>query len=84
MELPEMVGLAAAFCTTAAFVPQVWKSHSTKRTNDLSWGLLALSSTGVSLWLLYGLSISNLPLIAANVATLALLLTLVYLKHKYG
>jgi MtN3 and saliva related transmembrane protein len=38
---------------------------------------------GILLWLAYGTLISDLPLIAANAVTLALAVTMLYLKFRY-
>jgi len=84
METSEMVGLAAAFFATISFLPQVIKSYQSKSTKDLSWGWLASFSLGVLLWLIYGLMINSTPVILANIATMSLLLVLIWLKLKHG
>ena len=68
------LGLAAASCTTAAFLPQVVKNWRTKSVEDLSFGTFGLFSGGIVLWLAYGVLIRDTPLIAANAVTLALTL----------
>ena len=78
------VGLSAAFCTTAAFVPQVvkvWRTHSTK---DISLGMFLVLIFGILLWLVYGFAIADIPLILANIITLSLAGTILYFKLKYG
>lgn len=70
--MTELIGALAAFCTTAAFLPQALQVWRTKRTQDLSLGMFLLFCTGVVLWLAYGLLLASPPLIAANAATLLL------------
>jgi MtN3 and saliva related transmembrane protein len=41
-------------------------------------------TTGVALWLAYGIAIHSWPMILANVATLALATTILVLKLRYG
>ncbi len=78
------VGLAAAFCTTAAYLPQVLKAWRSRSTSDISLGMFALMVTGVALWLVYGLLTSDLPLILSNTVTLALVGSILLLKLRHG
>ena len=41
-------------------------------------------STGLALWIIYGIALRLIPIIAANAVTLGLSLYLIYLKVKYG
>lgn len=79
-----VLGLTAGALTTIAFVPQLTKAWRTKSTGDLSWGMLVTFSTGVLLWLIYGLWIDSLPVILANAVTLLLQAGIVSLKIRYG
>ena len=45
--------------------------------------MLAAQSTGVALWIVYGVVIGSLPVILANIATLVLSLMLLVFKLKY-
>ncbi len=67
-----LLGLIAGTLTTFAFVPQVIKTWKTKSAGDLSIGTMSLICTGVLLWLIYGLLIGDVPVIAANAVTLVL------------
>ncbi len=79
----EAVGYAAALLTTVAFVPQVWKTWRTRSAGDLSTAMLVIFTAGVALWLVYGLLLGSAPIIAANVATLALSGLLVALRLRF-
>ena len=46
--------MIAAFCTTACWIPQAWKSVRTRSAEDFSWTYLCLMSVGVPLWAVYG------------------------------
>jgi MtN3 and saliva related transmembrane protein len=81
--LETVIGLLAAFCTTVANVPQVKKTWQTKRADDLSLKMLVLLMTGVGLWVVYGLFKSDVVIIFANGATLALLGIILYFKLRY-
>ncbi|NUN15327.1 MAG: SemiSWEET transporter [Myxococcales bacterium] len=77
--VPEWLGLVAAFLTTASFVPQVVKVVRTRQTTGLSVGMYSMFSTGVALWVVYGITIGSRPVILANAFTLALCLPILCL-----
>jgi MtN3 and saliva related transmembrane protein len=78
------IGLAAAFCTTVAFLPQVIRTWRTRSTGDLSLGMFLVFTTGIFLWLVYGLYVHDLPLIAANSVTFVLSGTILFFKLRHG
>ena len=84
MDWITIIGLLAAACTTAAFVPQVVRSARSKHTKDISLAMYSLFTGGISLWLAYGLLLRNIPLICANSVTLVLALAVLRLKLRYG
>jgi len=77
------LGLIAGTFTTAAFVPQVLKTWRTRSTHDISLGMFALFSSGLVLWLVYGLVIGSLPVVVSNAVTLALALVILAFKLRY-
>jgi MtN3 and saliva related transmembrane protein len=79
-----LLGLLAASCTTFAFLPQVIKTWQTRSTKDISLGMFLVLVIGIVLWLWYGLIILDIPLIAANVATLLFSVIILYFKLKHG
>jgi len=84
MSMIELLGYAAAMCTTGAYVPQVirvWKTHSTQ---DISRKMLLVLMTGLALWLAYGLLQGQFPIVAANSVTLLLTGTILGFKVRFG
>jgi MtN3 and saliva related transmembrane protein len=79
-----ILGLAAGFCTTLAFLPQVLKTWRTRSTADISLGMFLVMVLGIILWLIYGVLLGDLPLIAANSVTLFLAGAILALKIKHG
>ena len=79
----ERTGFAAAFCTTTAFVPQLTRILRLRSARDISLPTFLLFSTGVALWLVYGLYTGSRPVIASNGATLILSLSILFLKLRY-
>ena len=81
---PDMLGYVAAVLTTVAFVPQAVKTVRSRDTSGISLGMYVIFTTGVALWLVYGLALSALPIILANSLTLPLAATILALKLRYG
>jgi MtN3 and saliva related transmembrane protein len=80
----ELIGSAAALLTTLCWLPQAVKLLRTRETRDLSLIAYIAFSGGVFLWLLYGILIGSVPVMAANAVTLVLALGIVSLKLRYG
>jgi MtN3 and saliva related transmembrane protein len=80
----DSLGLVAGALTTLAFVPQVVRIVRTRSAYDISWWLFGILAAGSALWLWYGITLDSLPLIATNVVTLTLQLTIFWLKWRYG
>jgi len=78
----DMLGLAAAFCTTVSFLPQAIKVVRTRDTEALSLGMYAFFSLGVALWLAYGLIKADIAISIANSITLVLALVILGVKIK--
>lgn len=79
-----MIGSIAAVLTTFAFLPQVViKVIKTKDTESIALGMYLMQVVGIGLWLVHGLAIQDLPLIAANSISLILSATILAYKIKY-
>jgi MtN3 and saliva related transmembrane protein len=61
-----IIGLFAGLLTTGSQFPQVWKVYRTKSTGDLSGLWISILFFGTIVWLYYGLTISDMPLIIWN------------------
>jgi MtN3 and saliva related transmembrane protein len=83
IDTKELIGLTAALLTTAAFVPQVYKTWKTKEVEAISLTMFIAMFIGVSLWLVYGLFINSLSMVIANAITATLVFTLIFLKIKH-
>jgi MtN3 and saliva related transmembrane protein len=84
MALEILVSSVAATLTTAAFVPQALHIIRCKETRAISLQMYVAFAIGVAFWLLFGFMIWNWPMIVANTITLALALTILRMKLKYG
>jgi MtN3 and saliva related transmembrane protein len=80
----EVIGLAAAFLTTAAYVPQVVRIWKTRSAHDISWWMFGIMTLGALLWLVYGLRLPSRPVAAANALVLVQLAAILVLKWRFG
>lgn len=78
------LGLVAGTLTTVAFLPQLIQTWKTKATKDISLGMFLIFTTGVLLWLTYGILINSLPVMVANGLTFLLALAILVLKIRHG
>ena len=77
------IGLSATIVGTSIMLPQIYKSIKTKSVSDISWGMLVLYFLNCLLWLIYGILISAVPLIATNGIALGISILQIVLKVKY-
>lgn len=77
-----MAGMAAATLTTAAYVPQAAKIIKTRSTESISLITYIMLFSCCILWVVYGISRIDYPIIIANSITGLLCGTILYLKIK--
>lgn len=83
MDFVTVLGFVAGALTTISFWPQLSKTWKTKSAADLSLGMLLTFTTGVFLWLVYGLYLQALPIILTNLVTFLLTATILIMKIRY-
>lgn len=79
----QLLGISAGVLTTISFLPQVIKTWKSRSAKDLSLGMFSLFCLGVVLWLVYGILVKDVPVIAANLMTLILASTLLFFKLSF-
>lgn len=79
----DVLGLVAGICTMAAVIPQIKKAWDTKKVEDVSPGMFIVLVIGVFLWVIYGITQKDLPIIATNGISLALNGFMLYLMLRY-
>jgi MtN3 and saliva related transmembrane protein len=78
-----LVGYIAAFCTTAAFIPQVVLVWRTRSASGVSMGMYSAFCFGVFLWLCYGITIQAWPIAINNAITLVLASSVLAMKWRF-
>lgn len=84
MKFVKLLGFVAGALTTFSFLPQLFRVYRRKSAKDLSYGYLLAFAVGVSLWLVYGILVSDTPIVMTNAVTLALVLGIGGMKIAYG
>lgn len=82
--ISQFVGLAASALTAFSFVPQVVKMYKSKHARDVSLATLIQLSSGVTLWMVYGVMIRDRIIILANAVTLVSLAAALTLFFVYN
>ena len=79
-----VIGIFATFFTLWSTVPHIRKSLRTRKTDDVSKWLIVSLITGLSLWVLYGVTKGDIIIICANSIGVSLNVFLLILKLKYS
>lgn len=78
------VGVAAALCSMASFVPQAAKIIRERDASSVSLRMYVVTVVGFSLWLAYGALLGSWPLMASNAVSLTLAGLILVLKLRDG
>lgn len=76
----QAVGYVAGGLTTACVIPQIVHAVRSGSSKDLSYLFVLTLVTGLTLWLVYGIMIDQIPVIIPNAISLALNLLLLIIK----
>ena len=80
----DLIGAVAGTLSTVAFVPQAWRIWKTRSARDLSLPMYLIFTSGVALWLVYGLLLGAVPIIVCNGLTLLLAGAVLAMKLRFG
>ncbi len=72
MTTSTLLGYVAGTLTTISFLPQAIKTIKTKDTHGISLIMYLVFTSGIIMWLIYGITIFSLPIIIPNAITLVL------------
>ena len=83
MDLAASFGVIASIFTSVRFIPQLYKSYTTKKTRDLSLMFLYFVSAQSLFLILYGITKPEHFVLYMNILPLVCALVLIILKLKY-
>ncbi len=78
-----VIGTIAGILTSVSMIPQLIKVLKEKDVENLSWGMIAVLLTGVSLWVIYGIMKDELPIILSNGFSVLVNTTLLIYYFRY-
>ncbi len=79
----EIVGITAGIFTAISLLPQIIKLIKEKKSKDISIFYLIVLLCGLSLWTYYGILRDDLPIIATNIFSMVLNITMLVLGVMY-
>lgn len=74
------IGFAAGIITSLAALPQLVRTYRTKHARDISIWQPLLLDVGMILWVIYGVTLKDVPLIAANLFSFICYTLLIIMK----
>lgn len=78
-----IIGSVAGVLTMCGIIPQIYKAHTTKKTGDISKGMLVVIMCGVLLWTVYGVMKNDFPIIITNFLAFLLNGYMLFLIYKF-
>ena len=78
-----VIGYTAGVLTAITFLPQVIKTWKMKAAGEVSFLMIILVTSSVSIWIIYGVMLNNNVIIVTNSVVLILSLILIYFKLNY-
>ncbi|HZB17394.1 MAG TPA: SemiSWEET family transporter [Nitrososphaeraceae archaeon] len=78
------VGILASIFALSSTVPQIIKGVKTKKMDDVSVWLILSLIVGLSLWVIYGIGISDVVIVGGNTVGVSLNVVLLFLKFRYS
>jgi MtN3 and saliva related transmembrane protein len=83
MKYAQLIGYAAGLFSSVGFMPQMIKGFMTKKVDDVAIWQPILLVVGMMLWLIYGIFLKDLPMILANVFSVACNSIVIVQKYLY-
>ena len=79
----QIVGYAAASVGTVLMLPQAFRTFRTKRAKDVSLMMLIAYMVNCTLWSVYGLLISSMPVLLCNAFAFFISVAMLAMKARY-
>lgn len=83
MDFTPYLGYLAGALTVVSYFPQAVRAYRTKKVDDVSWAMVALLVTAGALWIVYGITTSQMPVILTNIGTTLLTGAILVAKFKF-
>lgn len=84
MNIVQLTGLAAGIITSIAMLPQLVKIIKERDAKDISITMIIVLLIGLGLWVVYGFLKDDLPIIATNIFSFLVNLTLLGFSIRFS
>ena len=78
-----LLGVSAGVLILSGWVEQIYKGYKTKSLKDVSKFLMIFISAGSTLWLIYGIIVSDVFIMGTNTAGIILMMIVLGMKRRY-
>ncbi len=78
-----VLGFTAGAVTSVGFIPQLIRGYRTKKLHDVSYWMPVVLTSGMSLWLIYGVLRDDIAIIVANSFGVICNILLLLMKKLY-
>jgi MtN3 and saliva related transmembrane protein len=82
--IANVIGTGAALCSMTSFVPQILKIVRERDASSVSLRMYAVTVTGFTLWIAYGVMTRAWPIVGANTVCLILSAVILTLKWRFS
>ena len=83
VEIISLIGLSAGIIAIFGYLPQIHKSFSLRKMDEVSAWLMILFMTSSFLWMIYGIYKDDMILAGLSTVTFLLAMTLIIMKMIY-
>ena len=83
LNLYELCGYGAGILFASGFIPQIYKSYTTKNMDDISFGWQFIFLTGIILGIIYSVHHELPPIYICSSIELNFMIILILMKIKY-
>jgi len=83
-DLFTLLGFTAGAVTSVGFIPQLIRGYRTKKLHDVSYWMPFVLTSGMLLWLIYGIFRNDIAIIVANSFGVICNILLLIMKKGYS
>lgn len=83
LDFTTVLGFAAGVFTSISMLPQLLKTYRKKKAEEVSLTMLIVLTTGICLWIWYGIKKEDYPIMITNLLSLFINISLTVVRQKY-
>lgn len=79
-----IIGILASIIVVLSWVPQITRILTTRKADDISYGLPVLLIIGSVFWVAYGVHLEDVIIMTVNSVIFSFNILILFLKRKYS